>query len=85
MIPILQVDGWTDLINRSILNFIVNTPRPVFVEFLDTKAEHHTWRDRLNISRIPELQKQDKDICKNISMENAEQSDSNSMVGDYSS
>lgn len=37
-----KVDGWSNMFQRSIFNFIINAPRPVFVAFLDTKASHLT-------------------------------------------
>ncbi|XP_063217395.1 uncharacterized protein LOC134528077 [Bacillus rossius redtenbacheri] len=38
----LQCDGWSNLRNESILNFIINTPQPVFVDSINTKDNCHT-------------------------------------------
>lgn len=38
----LQCDAWSNLRNESIINFIVNTPDPVFVKSVSSGAERHT-------------------------------------------
>lgn len=38
----LQCDGWSNLRNEGILNFVVNTPKPIFVDFVNTKDNRHT-------------------------------------------
>lgn len=38
----LQMDGWSNCRNDSIINFIITQPDPIFVEFIDTKANRHT-------------------------------------------
>ncbi|CAG9840199.1 unnamed protein product [Diabrotica balteata] len=38
----LQCDGWSNLRNESVINFIVTTPEPLFVKSVLTKAEKHT-------------------------------------------
>lgn len=37
----LQVDGWSNLKNESIINFIISKPEPIFVEFVMTKCNSH--------------------------------------------
>lgn len=36
------MDGWSNLRNEGIINFIVSKPEPVFVKFLLTEENHHT-------------------------------------------
>lgn len=38
----LQCDGWSNIRNEAIINFVITTPEPVFVKFLDTKDNRHT-------------------------------------------
>ncbi|XP_063216168.1 uncharacterized protein LOC134527426 [Bacillus rossius redtenbacheri] len=38
----LQCNGWSNLRNKSIFNFIINTPQPVFVDSINTKDNRHT-------------------------------------------
>lgn len=38
----LQMDGWTNIRNESIINFIITTPKPTFVKFLNTEDNKHT-------------------------------------------
>lgn len=38
----LQCDGWSNIRNEAIINFVVSKPEPLFVEFLETKTNHHT-------------------------------------------
>lgn len=38
----LQLDGWSNLRNESLINFVISTPEPLFVKFLETGAERHT-------------------------------------------
>lgn len=38
----LQCDGWTNIRNESIMNFIITIPEPVFVDFLPTGSNKHT-------------------------------------------
>lgn len=38
----LQVDGWSNIRNESILNFVVTKPEPIFVDFVDSKSNRHT-------------------------------------------
>lgn len=38
----LQCDGWSNIRNEAIINFIITTPEPVFVKYLDTKENRHT-------------------------------------------
>lgn len=38
----LQLDGWSNIRNEGILNFLVTTPKPVFVKFVNTKDNRHT-------------------------------------------
>lgn len=38
----LQCDGWSNIRNEAIINFIITTPEPVFVKYLDTKTNRHT-------------------------------------------
>lgn len=37
----LQCDGWSNIRNESIINFIITQPKPVFVEFLATEENKH--------------------------------------------
>lgn len=37
----LQCDGWSNLKNESIINFIISKPEPFFVEFVMTKSNSH--------------------------------------------
>lgn len=37
----LQCDGWSNIRNESIVNFIVSKPEPLFVEFIQTKEHRH--------------------------------------------
>lgn len=37
----LQCDGWSNLRNESIINFVVSKPEPYFVDFKMTKTERH--------------------------------------------
>lgn len=36
-----QCDGWSNCRNESIINCVISQPVPLFVKFLDTKAESH--------------------------------------------
>lgn len=38
----IMSDGWSNIRHESIVNFIVTTPKPVFVESVETKEERHT-------------------------------------------
>lgn len=38
----LQCDGWTNIRNNGIMNFILSTPRPVFVKSVATGQNRHT-------------------------------------------
>lgn len=38
----LQCDGWSNLRNESIINFVVTQPKPYFVDFVATEANRHT-------------------------------------------
>ncbi|KAJ8969493.1 hypothetical protein NQ314_001718 [Rhamnusium bicolor] len=38
----LQCDGWSNLRNESVINFIITTPDPLFVKTVLTKTERHT-------------------------------------------
>lgn len=38
----LQCDGWSNCRNEAIVNFIITTPHPIFIEFVDTKENRHT-------------------------------------------
>lgn len=38
----LQCDGWSNLRNESIINFIISKPEPIFVKFEMTKSNSHT-------------------------------------------
>lgn len=38
----LQCDGWSNIRNESIMNFIISLPEPVLVEFLPTGSNRHT-------------------------------------------
>jgi len=38
----LQCDGWSNVRNEGILNFVITTPKPVFVDFINTKENRHT-------------------------------------------
>lgn len=38
----MQCDGWSNIRNESILNFIVTQPKPFFVDFVATEAKRHT-------------------------------------------
>lgn len=37
----LQTDGWSNVRNESITNYIVNTPTPVFLRSIHTKEQRH--------------------------------------------
>ena len=37
----LQCDGWSNIRNESIINFVVTTPEPRFVDFIITKENRH--------------------------------------------
>lgn len=38
----LQCDGWSNIRNESIVNFVISKPEPLFVEFLETNTNSHT-------------------------------------------
>lgn len=38
----LQCDGWSNIRNESIINFIVSQPKPYFVDFVVTEEKSHT-------------------------------------------
>lgn len=38
----LQCDGWTNIRNNGIINFVLSTPRPVFVKSVPTGQNRHT-------------------------------------------
>lgn len=38
----LQCDGWSNLKNESIINFVICKPEPLFVDFIMTKSNRHT-------------------------------------------
>ena len=38
----LQLDGWSNVRNEGIVNFIITKPEPVFVEFLNTENNKQT-------------------------------------------
>lgn len=50
----LQCDGWSNLKNESIINFVVSKPEPLFVDFVMTKDNRHnaTYLSELIISVI---------------------------------
>lgn len=37
----LQCDGWSNIRNESIINFVISKPEPLFVDFKMTKTERH--------------------------------------------
>lgn len=37
----LQCDGWSNIRNESIINFVISQPTPFFVKFLETKDNSH--------------------------------------------
>lgn len=37
----LQCDGWSNLKNESVINFIISKPEPLFVEYVMTKSNSH--------------------------------------------
>lgn len=38
----LQLDGWSNIRNEGIINFLVSTPEPAFVKYLNTESNRHT-------------------------------------------
>lgn len=38
----LQCDGWSNIRNESIINFVITQPKPFFVEFIPTEEKRHT-------------------------------------------
>lgn len=38
----LQCDGWSNIRNESVINFIISKPEPVFVKFVASEDEKHT-------------------------------------------
>ncbi|CAB3229543.1 unnamed protein product [Arctia plantaginis] len=38
----LQLDGWSNINNEGVINFIISKPEPVFVESLNTEQNRHT-------------------------------------------
>uniref|UniRef100_A0A2S2PV19 DUF659 domain-containing protein n=2 Tax=Sipha flava TaxID=143950 RepID=A0A2S2PV19_9HEMI len=38
----IQLDGWTNINNDGIINFVICKPEPLFVKFLNTKDNRHT-------------------------------------------
>ncbi|CAK1603527.1 unnamed protein product [Parnassius mnemosyne] len=38
----LQCDGWTDVCNEGIINFLISKPEPVFIKSLNTLDNRHT-------------------------------------------
>lgn len=38
----LQCDGWSNIRNEAIINFVISKPEPLFVEFLETKTNSHS-------------------------------------------
>ncbi|XP_049873495.1 uncharacterized protein LOC126372036 [Pectinophora gossypiella] len=38
----LQCDGWSNIRNEGIINFIISRPEPAFVKFLNTEDNRHT-------------------------------------------
>lgn len=38
----LQCDGWSNVRNESIINFVVTQPKPYFVDFVASEANRHT-------------------------------------------
>lgn len=38
----LQCDGWSNIRNEAVLNFIICKPEPLFVKFLETKTKSHS-------------------------------------------
>lgn len=38
----LQLDGWSNIRNESIINFVVTQPKPLFVDFVATEDKRHT-------------------------------------------
>ncbi|KAF2880765.1 hypothetical protein ILUMI_25393, partial [Ignelater luminosus] len=40
----IQCDGWSNIRNDSIINFIVTTPQPVFYKTVSTEEHRHTGR-----------------------------------------
>lgn len=38
----LQLDGWSNIRNESIINFVVTQPKPLFVDFVATEEKRHT-------------------------------------------
>lgn len=38
----LQCDGWSNIRNEAIINFVISKPQPLFVEFLETKTNNHS-------------------------------------------
>lgn len=37
----LALDGWSNIRNKGILNFVVYTPNPYFYSFVETKRNRH--------------------------------------------
>ncbi|XP_050065658.1 uncharacterized protein LOC126554641 [Aphis gossypii] len=38
----IQCDGWSNLRQEGIINFVITTPEPFFVDFIDTDGKRHT-------------------------------------------
>jgi len=38
----IQCDGWSNLRQEGIINFVITTPEPFFVDFIDTDGKSHT-------------------------------------------
>ncbi|MGP1917712.1 MAG: DUF domain-containing protein, partial [Candidatus Hodgkinia cicadicola] len=51
----LQCDGWSNLNNESIINFVVSKPDPLFVDFVMTKDNRYNARE-LNTILIDTMQ-----------------------------
>lgn len=38
----LQCDGWSNMRNESIINFVISQPKPFFAEFIEVGCQSHT-------------------------------------------
>lgn len=60
----LQCDGWSNIRNEGIINFIITKPEPIFLDFINTSTHRHTAEYLANkLSEVIEKYGPEKFFC----------------------
>lgn len=44
----IELDGWTNINNDGIINYVISKPEPLYVKFLNTKDNRYTAKYLMN-------------------------------------